>query len=244
MIKKGEDMRNRKIIVDLGFASSYLEARDTAAKKELKLAGNVLLDGWSIPRDRMVCPGKRFLIRLRGIGVNPIVQDSRGDIRGILVVHKGGESLHMIAAEIEEDKVGKLRFFDGRFNTAWARELLVYPEPNGLFVRGRDIIDSSIGPFADSLKRPWILPWSEIVRFGVTDEFIGPRRGLFVDPGDKPEGVQVEKYQGHEAVIIHPESIILLRSFIQTPDELYGLIDDNTKVPLFSPLVCDRWWET
>jgi hypothetical protein len=93
---------------------------------------------------------------------------------------------------------------------AWAREILVYPQKNGKFQAGKDVIDSETG---------WLLPASYIPEEAVGKEGIG----LFVDPG-------VVKDENGK-VIIHPAGITLLAPFIQENGDP-GRVDEATRIPL------------
>jgi len=98
---------------------------------------------------------------------------------------------------------------------AWARELVVHPEKDGAFAKGKDVVDS---------KTCWCLPAKYLTdpRFVNADVF---RKGvgLFVDPED----VKVERNK----VIVIPASIIVLHPFIQNHMDC-GKVDENTRVPL------------
>ncbi|MFH0738066.1 MAG: hypothetical protein V1827_05280 [Candidatus Micrarchaeota archaeon] len=98
---------------------------------------------------------------------------------------------------------------------AWMRELVVHPEKNGVFVNGKDVVDSQTG---------WRLPAKYLTdpRFVDADVF---RKGvgLFVDPDD------VREERGK--VIVIPASIVVLHPFIQQNGDC-GKVDENTRVPL------------
>ncbi|MFH2106192.1 MAG: hypothetical protein ABII22_02950 [Candidatus Micrarchaeota archaeon] len=110
-----------------------------------------------------------------------------------------------------------------RVYAAWARELLVYPEQNGQFVRGKDVVDSH----KDNTGREWVLPASD-----VPEQAIGRQKvGLFVDP----ENIEVTD----KRVVIHPASVVVLDSFIQTLGN-GGKVDEATRIPLE---VAPELWE-
>lgn len=107
---------------------------------------------------------------------------------------------------------------------AWAREVLVYPEKNGVFKKGRDAEDA----ITDNANRKWILPASCIPK-----EAIGVKGvALFVDPES------VEVYGERVAIISKPESIIILTPFMQTDG--WGRMDARTRVPLALPRDADE----
>jgi hypothetical protein len=97
---------------------------------------------------------------------------------------------------------------------AWAREILVYPEKDGLF-SGRDVVDSN----KDGKGRRWILPASYIPKEAVGKEGVG----LFINPQE------VKEEKGR--VVVYPRSVIILHPFIQQSCG-GGKVDDNTRIPL------------
>ncbi len=100
---------------------------------------------------------------------------------------------------------------------AWARELLIYPEKDGCFSKGKDIVDSS----EDGKGRRWVLPASY-----VPAEAIGRRKvGLFVDPKD------IIEERGR--VVVYPASIAVLYPFLQKTG--FGEVDERTRIPLEPP---------
>lgn len=112
---------------------------------------------------------------------------------------------------------------------AWARELLAYPETNCRFSRWRDIV----GHF-DTETTPWVLPRSEIVKAGLAKAIRNPNVGLFIDPGMRAEDMHIERYKGKDAVIVHPQSIVLLEQFIQSSVAI-GDMEYHTGIPLWKP---------
>jgi hypothetical protein len=99
---------------------------------------------------------------------------------------------------------------------AWAREILVYPEPGKTFRAGIDVVD----PFKDHEGREWrfqakYVPEEALDRKGI---------GLFVDP----KKVIVKRY----SVTIMPLSVVVLENFIQGNGYNTGRIDAATGVPL------------
>jgi len=98
---------------------------------------------------------------------------------------------------------------------AWTNELLVYPEADGQFKWGMDVVDSD----SDTKGRKWVLPAKE-----VPEEARGMERvGLFVEP----EHVTVEENR----VVVHARSIVVLHPFIQASTGTGG-VDETTRVPL------------
>lgn len=96
---------------------------------------------------------------------------------------------------------------------AWASEILVYPERNGSFRKGRDVVDSETG---------WIVPASYIPREAAGRKGVG----LLLVPGDIEEKGKV---------VIHPaETPVILTSFIQENCGC-GRVDEATGVPLAVP---------
>jgi hypothetical protein len=94
---------------------------------------------------------------------------------------------------------------------AWAREVLVYPEKNGVFKRGQDIIDGQ-----------WVFPASFIPELAIGQEKVG----LFVDLQN------VEASENRVVILAEPKSVIVLAPFIQNSGEL-GKVDEATRVPLY-----------
>lgn len=97
----------------------------------------------------------------------------------------------------------------------WAREILVYPEKDGQFKKGRDVVDSR----KDRKGRKWILPANYVPLEARGREKVG----LFVDP----EEVREEKGN----VVVHPKSVVVLSGFIQELGKP-GKADENTRIPL------------
>ena len=99
---------------------------------------------------------------------------------------------------------------------AWAREVLVYPEKDGQFRKGTDVVDAS----RDGIGRKWILPASCI-----PEQAIGVKGvALFVDPDC------VEINSRKVAILSRPKSIVVLAPFIQA--NAWGKMDERTRVPL------------
>jgi signal transduction histidine kinase/CheY-like chemotaxis protein len=98
----------------------------------------------------------------------------------------------------------------------WAKEVIVYPEPNGKFIKGRDVKDA----FIDDRRRQWIFPSSAIPEIAIGKEAVA----LFVNPQD----VEV----GSKKVVISspPESITVLTRFMQKDG--WGKVDEETRIPL------------
>ena len=97
----------------------------------------------------------------------------------------------------------------------WAREILVHPEKDGKFKKGKDVVDSETG---------WVLPGNYLAdpRFIEADAF---RKGvgLFIDPEDFIED--------NSKTVVVPASIALLHPFIQIGGGM-GKVEEITRVPL------------
>jgi hypothetical protein len=137
-----------------------------------------------------------------------------------LTKDKGGLPFHVLHDDclVRTEKWKKMK----ELYPVRPRETLVYPNTDGKFEKGRDIVDSETG---------WVVPWSEIAKLVSPESIIGPKVRLFVDPGIEEENVQVEKYKGKNAVVVHPQSIVSLHPFIQESKTL-GKVDEETRVPL------------
>jgi hypothetical protein len=99
---------------------------------------------------------------------------------------------------------------DEKYYGAWAREILAYPEKDGVFEAGKDIVDSETG---------WTIP-----SFYVPPQALGVKgAGLFIDPGE------IKEIGGR--VAISPRTIIVLNGIIQESGS-EGRVDPNTHVPL------------
>ncbi len=91
----------------------------------------------------------------------------------------------------------------------WAREILAYPEINGVFKKGEDIRDAATG---------WTIKAKDVPK-----EAMGVKgAGLFIDP---------ENIDGWRVI---PRTIIVLTGMIQ---ELHGVgrVDEVTRIPLAVP---------
>ena len=101
---------------------------------------------------------------------------------------------------------------------AWAREVLVYPEKGGKFMRGEDVVDG----YTDDKGRQWVFPASQIPEAAIGKNGIA----LFVNP----QRVEVE---GSKVTIIaDPQSITVLDGFMQKSG--WGKVDEKTRVPVSS----------
>ncbi|MDO8554864.1 MAG: hypothetical protein Q7S22_08695 [Candidatus Micrarchaeota archaeon] len=106
---------------------------------------------------------------------------------------------------------------------AFAREVLVFPERDGVFTRGKDMID----PFSHL-----VFPASYLARVNEVREIFGVKKvGLFVDPED----VTTEQ----DRFIVHPANVVILSPFIQVnhgkhivSSHVTGTLHPETKVPL------------
>jgi hypothetical protein len=96
-----------------------------------------------------------------------------------------------------------------------AREILVYPETNGQFRSGVDVVDSETG---------WVLPSYYVSKVAETKEVFGPQGvGLFV----APEGITEENGK----VIVHPASVTVLHGMLQHSG-FSAKVDEATRLPL------------
>jgi hypothetical protein len=99
---------------------------------------------------------------------------------------------------------------------AWAKEVLVYPEVNGKFKKGIDVIDN----YNFFEGRPWVFPASSIPEIAIGKEKVG----LFVDPHE------IEVSSKRVVILAKPESVMVLTPFLQKSG--HGKVDDDTRVPL------------
>ncbi len=132
---------------------------------------------------------------------------------------KGGLPSNVLLDDIlmRSDRANELKKLrEADYFPAWAREVLVYPEKNGVFKKGKDIVDA----YKDGAGRQWIFPCSSI-----PIEAIGKKgAALFVDP------LNVEVTGSKVIVTAEPETVIVLNEFLQTAG--WGKVDKKTKVPL------------
>lgn len=106
------------------------------------------------------------------------------------------------------------------YYAAWTREVLVYPEVNGKFAKGKDVVDA----FTDEAERQWIFPASSIPEVAIGKEKVA----LFVDP----QNVEID---GKRVVILaQPEAITVLTPFMQKNG--WGKVDEKSRVPLEADL--------
>jgi hypothetical protein len=104
----------------------------------------------------------------------------------------------------------------GLYYPAWAREVIVHPERNGMFRAGKDVVDAD----PDCEGRSWIFPSSLM-----PVEALG-RHGmaLFIDP-------QEIRVEGRKVVIeTDPKSIMIVKQFPQVRG--WGRVDERTRLPL------------
>ncbi len=100
---------------------------------------------------------------------------------------------------------------------AWAREILVYPKPNGTFRKGDNVVDA----YRDEKRRKWVYP-----SFCVPYEAIGKRNvALFVTP----MAIVEEK---HKVIVIAAPNngVVVLSDFPQNSG--WRNVDENTGIPL------------
>lgn len=108
-----------------------------------------------------------------------------------------------------------------RYYNARVREIYVYPEKDGRFRRGVDVVDA----FPDKMGRRWRLPLSAIPY----DAFEAEKPSLFVDPGIEPERIRITD---KEVVIAEPVSVTLITPSIQVSGQA-GRVDEATRMPLY-----------
>ncbi len=99
---------------------------------------------------------------------------------------------------------------------AWSREILAYPEKDGVFKKGQDVKDAR----RDANEREWILPASCMPEEAVNIKGVG----LFIDPK------KVEVSWKRVAILSDPKAITILTPFMQSKG--WGKVDETTKVPL------------
>jgi hypothetical protein len=138
-----------------------------------------------------------------------------------LVKNKGGLPSHLL-----HDNT--LVRFDGwkslnrkKYYGAWVREINVYPEKDGRFKKGMDVVDA----VADSKGRIWKLPGSAIPK----EAFEVEKPSLFVDPGIESERIRITET---EVVIADPVSVTLITPSIQVNAQV-GKVDEATRMPLY-----------
>lgn len=109
---------------------------------------------------------------------------------------------------------------------AWCREWLVYPEKDGVFELGKDVVDTLV---LNNEKWRVIFPASRIPPQALSTKGVG----LFVDP------IHVEADANKKQLFLHAnpspvlQSIIILNNFLQ--ENGWGQADANTRIPLSVP---------
>lgn len=101
---------------------------------------------------------------------------------------------------------------------AWAREILVYPEKNGAFKKGNDVID----PCEDEKGRVWVFPAACMPEAAIGQKGVG----LFIDP------LSVEISDKRVVVLAEVKYVAILTPFIQNDGEV-GKADKSTGMPLY-----------
>jgi CheY-like chemotaxis protein len=153
----------------------------------------------------------------------PIGRDAEWLEARELVSDKGGLPSHVLHDEtlVNSDDWVQLQNqkYYGAYG-AWAREVIVYPEVNGRFVKGRDVEDA----FTDDAGRRWIFPASSIPDIAIN----GEKTALFINPQD------VEHDDKKVVILSSPETIIVLTEFIQKDG--WGKVDQTTRIPLETDL--------
>jgi hypothetical protein len=100
------------------------------------------------------------------------------------------------------------------YSRVCSRELLAYPQRDGRFQSGKDVIDSESG---------WLLPASYLSKANQEKEVFGERVGLFIDPG------KIAEENGR--MIVHPASMMVLHGMLQRSG-LSAKVDEATRIPL------------
>lgn len=101
---------------------------------------------------------------------------------------------------------------------AWAREVVVYPGPDGVFVKGQDVVDA----VTDWKGRYWKLHAKDVPK-----EAIGKIGAvLVVDPGASIENAE----ETDNEVIIHPVKVTVKFGFPQRGG--WNKVDKETRLPL------------
>jgi hypothetical protein len=106
-----------------------------------------------------------------------------------------------------------------KYYPAWAREILAYPETNGVFVSGKDIVDARTG---------CILPAQYVPQEAFGVEGIG----LFIDP-EAVEWERKSKKLTDGRMVVHPRTIIIVNNILQEPGSV-GSIDPVTRIPIYT----------
>ena len=104
---------------------------------------------------------------------------------------------------------------------AWAREFSVYPETNGRFKIGEDVVDAIV----DNMGRQWVFPASLIPK----EAFDMETPSLFVDPGNDLKSIEVNDKR---VAIVGPASITVISRSIQINGQV-GEVDETTRMPLY-----------
>ena len=107
------------------------------------------------------------------------------------------------------------------YYSAWAREIYVYPEKNGRFEIGKNVVDAVV----DNMGRQWVFPASLIPK----EAFDMEKPSLFVDPGNDPKSIEVTDKR---VAIAGTVSITVINPSIQINGQV-GKVDEATRVPLY-----------
>ena len=151
-----------------------------------------------------------------------------------VIVYMGKDLSYLDARELVKEKGGLpsnvlhddilVRSEDWRqlnaqsYYAAWAREILVYPQKGDEFKKGIDLVDSA----KDDKGREWIFPAYSMPEIAIGRKGVG----LFVDPQE------MEVNDKRVVVLVRPESIVVLDSFIQNNGEM-GRVHEATRIPLY-----------
>ena len=104
---------------------------------------------------------------------------------------------------------------------AWAREIYVYPEKNGRFEIGKNVVNAVV----DNMGRQWVFPASLMPK----EVFDMEKASLFVDPGNDPKSIEINDKR---VAIAGPVSITIINPSIQVNGQV-GKVDEATRMPLY-----------
>ena len=133
----------------------------------------------------------------------------------------------------DQHLVGSERYAElpRNYYPAWAREVLVYPAKNGVFVEGEHVTDAE----TDSKNMQWKVDKEFLVLAHTIKQVFGLTGvSLFIDPGADPANV----YEKDGSIWVRPDrgvdSIVVLHNSIQISGNC-GKMDEATGIPLEVP---------
>ena len=103
-----------------------------------------------------------------------------------------------------------------RYPIWWTRDLVVYPESDGVFRKGKDVVDS----YKDRARRTWLFSLSSIPQEALDRKSIG----LLVCPEE------INTYKDRVVVEAGQKNVIILENFLQKNG--WGMVDKETGIPL------------